>query len=65
MLPTGYNAPGQENISDDNDKVKIAINAKNGNASDHTQGQLEEVVRGWIKYIQNVIKLNRTTVSLI
>lgn len=65
MLPTAYIAPGQENISDDNDKVKIAINPKTGKASDYTEEQLEDVVRGWMRHIQNTIKTNRTTVGLI
>lgn len=63
MLPTGFNAPGQENITDDDDKVKIAINPKTGNASEYSQAQLEEVVWGWMKYIKNVIKANRTSVG--
>lgn len=63
MLPTGFNAPGQENITDDDDKVKININPKSGNADDYTQLQLEEVVRGWMKYINSTIKTNRTSVS--
>lgn len=65
MLPTSFNAPGQENISDDSDKVKISINPKTGQANEYTKEQLEDVVRGWMRYIGNCIKTNRTSVSSI
>lgn len=60
MLPTAYNAPNQENIREEDDKLKIHIPPKGGNVAACTQLQLEEVVQGWMRYIQRVIKANKT-----
>lgn len=61
MLPTAYNAPNQENVREEDDKLKIHIPPKGGNVAVCTQVQLEDVVKGWMRYIQRVIKTNKTT----
>ncbi|GAB0094127.1 Dynein heavy chain [Sergentomyia squamirostris] len=56
-LPTAYNQAGQEYITFDEDKIKIAIDPENCNLDNYTQLQLEDVVNGWMRYTNKFIKM--------
>lgn len=62
-LPTQYNAPGQEHIKDDEEKVKMKLDPKKVQLDELTQLQLEEIVYGWVKYLNQVIKSKTDMVS--
>ena len=56
-LPTSYTAPGQEDIEFEESKVRIPIDVKKINLiPTYSQELLEDVVDGWIKYIEKRIK---------
>lgn len=55
-LPTAYNLPGQENISDEDDKEKVLVDPKTVDVKDCTKTQVEDIVKGWIRYIKKVLK---------
>lgn len=55
-LPTEYNAPGQENITDDDDKLKIKVDPMKMSLDDLTTKQLEEIVNGWMKFLQKAFR---------
>lgn len=61
-LPTGYNLPDQEYITNEEDKDKVQIDCLTANPDDYTLEQMEDVVKGWIRHINKVLKANRTTV---
>lgn len=61
-LPTGYNLPGQEYITNEDDKDKVEIDWTCANPDDYTIEQLEDVVKGWIRHINKVLKATTTTV---
>lgn len=61
-LPTGYNLPGQEYITNEDDKDKVEIDCTTANPDDFTLDQMEDVVKGWIRHINKVLKANKTTV---
>ncbi len=61
-LPTGYNLPGQEYITNEEDKDKIQIDCTTANPDDYTLDQMEDVVKGWIRHINKVLKATKTTV---
>lgn len=61
-LPTAYNAPGQKNITDEDDKEKIHIDNKTGNVEEYTLEQLQDVVNGWMRYIRKFVKSNKDMV---
>lgn len=62
-LPTGYNLPGQEYITNEEDKDKVLIDCATANPDDYTLEQMEDVVKGWIRHISKVLKADKTTVS--
>lgn len=64
-LPTQYNAPGQENIKDDEEKIKVKLDPKKVQVDELTQIQLEEIATGWVKYLNQAIKVNTDAVSPI
>lgn len=64
-LPTAYNAPGQKNISDEDDKEKICLDTKTANVKDYTVVQLQEVAQGWMRYIRKTIKQKQDAVSIL
>lgn len=64
-LPTAYNAPGQKNISDEDDKEKIHIDNRTGNVDDYTLEQLQDVVNGWMRYIRKFLKVNKDMVIVL
>lgn len=64
-LPTQYNAPGQEHIKDDEEKVKMKLDPKKVQLDELTQLQLEEIVYGWVKYLNQVIKSKTDMVSWV
>ncbi|XP_058981464.1 dynein axonemal heavy chain 10-like [Musca domestica] len=56
-LPTSYTAPGQEDVEFEETKVRIPIDPKRINLiPTYTQDQLEDVVEGWMRYIEKRIK---------
>ena len=55
-LPTGYNAPGQEDVQYEEAKKKIHLDPKKAVVSSYTLLQLEDVVSGWMFYIKKVLK---------
>lgn len=55
-LPTAYNLPGQENISDEDDKEKVSVDPKTVDVKECTKIQVEDIVKGWIRYIKKVLK---------
>lgn len=55
-LPTAYNAPGQEDIQFEEGKKKIAIDPKVADVSGYTLQQLEDVVDGWMYFLNGVLK---------
>lgn len=55
-LITAYNAPGQGNISDEDDKEKVFIQPKIECIKDCTKVQIEDIVKGWMRYIRKVLK---------
>uniref|UniRef100_A0A1I8PAD1 Dynein-1, subspecies f n=1 Tax=Stomoxys calcitrans TaxID=35570 RepID=A0A1I8PAD1_STOCA len=56
-LPTSYAAPGQEEVHFEESKVRIPIDPKKINLiPTYTQEQLEDVVAGWMRYIEKLIK---------
>lgn len=61
-LPTGYNLPGQENMTNEDDKDKVEIDCSTANPDDYTSDQMEDVVMGWIRHINKVLKATKTTV---
>lgn len=64
-LPTQYNAPGQEYIKDDEEKVKIKLDPKKVQIDELTQLQVEEIVTGWVKYLNKVLQANTDKVICI
>ena len=63
-LPTQYNASGQEYIKDDEEKVKIKLDPKKVQIDELTQLQTEEIVCGWIKYLNKTLQMNSDKVSI-
>lgn len=61
-LPTGYNLPGQEYITNEEDKDKVEIDCTTANPDDYTLDQMEDVVKGWIAHTNKVLKATKTTV---
>lgn len=55
-LPIAYNAPGQEHIVDDDDKEKVSIDPKTVDVKECTKIQVEDIVKGWIRYIKKLLK---------
>lgn len=56
-LPTSYAAPGQEDVHFEESKIRIPIDPKKLNLiPTYTQEQLEDVVGGWMRYIEKHIK---------
>jgi hypothetical protein len=51
-----YNALGQENIIDDEDKVKIRVDPMKMSLDGVEISQLEEIVEGWNKHISKVFR---------
>lgn len=64
-LPTQYNAPGQEYIKDDEEKVKIKLDPKKVQIDELTQLQVEEIVTGWVKYLNKLLLANTDKVCKI
>lgn len=64
-LPTQYNAPGQENIKDDEEKIKVKVDPKKVHLDELTQIQLEEIVTCWIKYFHQIIKVKADSVNFL
>lgn len=63
-LPTSYTAPGQEDVEFEETKVRIPIDPKRINLiPTYTQDQLEDVVEGWMRYIEKRIKALKEKVS--
>lgn len=56
-LFTAYNAPGQENITDEDDKEKISVQPIIESIEKCTKEQLEDIVNGWMRHIKKVFKL--------
>lgn len=63
-LPTQYNASGQEYIKDDEEKVKIKLDPKKVQIDELTQLQTEEIVSGWIKYLNKTLQMNSDKVCI-
>ncbi|XP_058811885.1 dynein axonemal heavy chain 10 isoform X1 [Topomyia yanbarensis] len=55
-MPTQYNAPGQENITIDEDKFKVKVDINRTTVEDLTTLQQEEIVEGWSIYIRKVLR---------
>ena len=55
-LPTGYDAPGQENIEDEDDRIKINIDFRKSEVEDYSPDIIEQVVKGWKRYIMIQLK---------
>jgi hypothetical protein len=53
-IPTQYNAPGQEHIKYEEDKVKIKVDHRTVDLEQITSGQYVEIVVGWVKYVTNI-----------
>lgn len=64
-LPTAYNLPGQENISDEDDKEKVLVDPKTVDVKEYTKIQVEDIVKGWIRYIKKVLKSYENKVNII
>lgn len=56
-LPTSYEAPNQENVLED-EKVYIKLTA-DSDLSKVTREQLEEVMSGWLDYVNDLVNENR------
>lgn len=56
-LFTAYNASGQENITDEDDKEKIMVQPIIESIEKCTKEQLEDIVNGWMRHIKKVFKL--------
>lgn len=56
-LFTAYNAPGQENITDEEDKEKIMVQPIIESIENCSKEQLEDIVSGWMRHIKKVFKL--------
>jgi dynein heavy chain, axonemal len=50
-LPTEYYAAGQENILDEEEKVKIKVDPTRTSVESLTQKQLEDIVDGWMRFL--------------
>lgn len=61
-LPTGYNLPNQDYITNEEDKDKVEIDCTTANPDDYTLDQMEDVVKGWIGHINKVLRATKTTV---
>lgn len=61
-LATAYNATGQENITDEDDKEKIIVQPIIGSIEKCTKEQLEDIVSGWIRHIKRIFKLYKQKV---
>ncbi|XP_055585530.1 uncharacterized protein LOC129738373 [Uranotaenia lowii] len=55
-MPTQYNVPGQENITIDEDKIKIKVDIHKTTVEELTPLQKEEIVEGWSIYIRKVLR---------
>lgn len=55
-LFTAYNAPGQENITDEDAKEKIIVLPIVESIDKCTKEQLEDIVKGWIRHIKKLLK---------
>lgn len=66
-LPTSYATPGQEHIEFEESKVRIPIDVRKINLiPTYSQEQLEDVVDGWIRYMEKTIKtLNEKVIDHI
>lgn len=62
-LFTAYNAPGQENIGDEDDKEKIAVQPIIESIEKCSKEQLEDIVNGWMRHIKKVFKLYEQKVN--
>lgn len=56
-LFTAYNAPGQENITDEDDKEKIMVQPIIESIEMCTKEQLQDIVNGWMRHIEKAFKL--------
>lgn len=63
-LPTAYNAPGQEDIQFEEGKKKITIDPRVTDVSGYTLQQLEDVVNGWMYFLNGVLKGLKEMVGL-
>lgn len=63
-LFTAYNAPGQENITDEEDKEKIMVQPIIESIEKCSKEQLEDIVNGWMRHIKKVFKLYEQKVSM-
>jgi hypothetical protein len=50
-LPTEYYAVGQENILDEEEKVKIKVDPTRTSVESLTLKQLEDIVDGWMRFL--------------
>lgn len=55
-LPTQYNAPGQEGIIDEKDKVRLKVDPTKLSLDDITTTQMEEIVDSWMKFITKIFR---------
>lgn len=63
-LPTSYTAPGQEDVEFEDSKLRIPIDStKIELITQYTQEQLEDVVDGWMRYIEKRIKALKEKVN--
>lgn len=64
-LFTAYNAPGQENITDEEDKEKVLVQPIIESIEMCSKEQLEDIVNGWMRHIKKVFKLYEQKVFAI
>lgn len=55
-LPTQYNAPGQEGIIDEKDKIRVKVDPTKLSLDDITTTQMEEIVDSWMKFITKIFR---------
>lgn len=55
-LFSAYNGPGQENITDEDDKEKILVQPIIESIEKCTKEQLEDIANGWMRHIKKVFK---------
>lgn len=62
-LPTAYHLQGRANVSDEDDNEKVLVDTKTADFKEYTQIQLEDIVRGWIKYINKSLRIYQNKVT--
>lgn len=62
-MPTEFKALSQEHIIDDDDKVRIKVDPMKMSLDGITSAQLEEIVDGWMKFIQKALREAREKVG--